>query len=75
MPFLGWLAKLLATPGVLDSLPDVFRPLVAAFLASQSKAAETRGKIIQAKAAGKIAVNEERAEALRAASKRLSDNP
>jgi hypothetical protein len=71
---IAYLANLLSSPVVAKVLiPALSRALTDLFLKLADRA-ESRASIIQAKAAGQIAENAARAEALRAASKRLSDN-
>lgn len=68
------LAKFLSSPVVAGVLIPSLSRALESFFSRLADGAEAKAAVIQAKAAGKIADNAERAEALRAASKRLSDN-
>lgn len=76
MGLVAWLSKAVTGPvlsELIAQLPAVAKAL-AAFFESHAARAETKAAVIQTKAAGAIADNTKRAEALREASRRLSDD-
>lgn len=73
MPALFWLAKFFSNPIILASLPEAWHPLVKRFLEDQAGVAEKKAAALQARTAGAIADGAKRAEALREASKKISD--
>lgn len=71
----AWLATFLAAnPNVMNSLPEFLRAFLAKFFDDHAARAESKAATDQAKAASAIADNAARAEALRVASKKLSDD-
>lgn len=68
------LAKIATDPKVMGALPSFLRSILSSLFADHAAAAESKAATDQAKAASAIADNAARAEALRVASKKLSDD-
>lgn len=73
MPVIVWLSKLVASPIFEKVLVPSVAKFLSDFFEGHAKKAEAKSARAQAVAAAKIADNAKRAEALRDASKRLSD--
>ncbi len=71
---IAYLAKFLSSPAVASVLYPALSRILANLFESLAARSEEKAAVAQAKAAGAIEDSLKRSEALRAASKRLSDN-